>query len=219
MWTHIPRLRLFSSHILPCRWLLLLVVLSIEAWGLCNDDIFFGWDNGIVQWWLYTEPCGLCNDGLFNTGATNFCSHGYIIIASFHESIYFWWLCGHNIVILVAHFIHLMVSIYPLSMMPLLHTIHWFFWYWAYPIANDVFAVTLATKLIYYLVSCDGGPIFRFTFLRYTYTAFVLCFLFYGFAAPNGKITLHGTQISFTLVRSSCLICVLLSGILADKLG
>jgi hypothetical protein len=73
-------------------------MLSTKAWGLCNDDIF------------YTETMELCSDD-------------YIIIASFHESCYFRWLCGDNVIILVAHFIHLLVNMHPLSMMSLLHTI------------------------------------------------------------------------------------------------
>ena len=74
-----------------------------------------------------------------------------------------------NVILLVAHFIHLLASIHPLSMMSLLHTIHRFFYYWAQPIANDVIAIGLATKVIYYLVNVNIRLSFLFNCPNYTY--------------------------------------------------
>jgi hypothetical protein len=50
------------------------------------------------------------------------CSDEYIVISFFDES------CD-SVVLLVAHFIHLLVSIHPLSMMSSLHTIYRFLYY------------------------------------------------------------------------------------------
>jgi hypothetical protein len=94
------------------------------------------------------------------------CSDDYMIISFFHECSYFWCLCRDNIVILVAHFfLHLLVTIHLLSVMPLLHTIYWLFYYWAHPIANDAFIARLASKVISYLVNCNIGVIFCLKFL------------------------------------------------------
>ena len=111
---------------------------------------------------LSTEAWGWCDDDLFKTETVEFCSDEYIVISFFNES------CD-NVVPLVAHFIHLLVSIHPLSMMSLLHKIYRFSYYWAQPIANDVFAIALARKVIYYLVNANIGLSFLFNFPNYTY--------------------------------------------------
>jgi len=116
---------------------------------------------------LSTEAWGLCNDYLFYIETMELCSDDYIIIASFHKSCYFRWLCGDHVVI---HFIHLLINIHPLSMMYLLRTIYRLFYYWAHSIASDVFAVGLASKVIYYLVNYNIRVSFFFNFLGYTYT-------------------------------------------------
>ena len=111
---------------------------------------------------LSTKAWGWCNDDLFKTETMEFCSDEYIVISFFNESC-------NNVVLLVAHFIHLLVSIHPLSMMSLLHTIHRFFYYWAQPIANDVIVIGLARKVIYYLVNVSIRLSFLFNCPNYTY--------------------------------------------------
>ena len=76
--------------------------LGIVQWWFFKD-----WDNGIVQWWLY-----------------NYFILPWILLFSMP----LWWLCRYN----TCTFIHLLVSIYPLSMMSLLHTIYRLFYYWAH---------------------------------------------------------------------------------------
>ena len=71
---------------------------------------------------LSTEAWGWCNYDLFKAETMEFYSDEYIVISFFNES------CD-NVVLLVAHFIHLLVSIHPLSMMSLLHKIYRFFYY------------------------------------------------------------------------------------------
>ena len=71
---------------------------------------------------LSTEAWGWCNYDLFKTETMEFCSDEYIVISFFNES------CD-NVLPLVAHFIHLLVSIHPLSMMSLLHKIYRFSYY------------------------------------------------------------------------------------------
>lgn len=78
---------------------------------------------------LFTEAWGWCNDDLFSTETMELCNDDYIVISFFNESCYFGWLHGADVLLLLAHFIHFLFTIHPLSMMSLLHKIYRFFYY------------------------------------------------------------------------------------------
>ena len=111
-----------------------------------------------------TEAWGLCNNDSLKIETMEMCSDDYIIISFFHESCYFRCFSGDNVVILVAHFypfvsqhasiVNDVFASYDLS---------------AHPIANDVLAVGLTRKAIYYLVNCNIRVSFCLRFLGYIY--------------------------------------------------
>ena len=112
----------------------------------------------------------MCSDDSLKTETMELCSDDYIIISFFHESCYFRCFSGDNVVILVAHFypfvsqhtsiVNDVFASYDLSVVLLLTT---------QPIANDVLAVALTRKAIYYLVNCNIRVSFCLKFLGYIY--------------------------------------------------
>ena len=123
-----------------------------------------------------TEAWGLCDDDSLKTETMELCSDDYITISFVHESCYFRCLRGHCVLRLLAHFypfVSQYTSIgnnvfasYDWSVVLLLST---------HPIANDVLAVGLTRKAIYYLVNYNIRVIFFFKFLGHTYALPSVC--------------------------------------------
>jgi len=116
-----------------------------------------------------TEAWGLCDDGSLKTETMEFYCDDYIIISFFNETSYLRCLCGDcryitctflSVVTQFTSIVNDVFASYDLSVVLLLST---------HPIANDVLAVGLTRKAIYYLVNYNIRVIFFFKFLGHTY--------------------------------------------------
>ena len=102
-----------------------------------------------------TEAWGLCDDGSLKAATMELCSDDYIIISFFHETCYLRCLCGDcryitctflSVVTQFTSIVNDVFASYDLSVVLLLST---------QPIADDVLAVGLTRKAVYYLVSSN----------------------------------------------------------------
>jgi len=114
------------SRVIWWRLIVSFYMLSTEVLGLCDDELFLDWGNGIVNGvWLFHLSMNLpvCIDFVM------------AISLDLASSLFHLFFCFHWLLLIFYSF----RRTGPLPMMSLLHTICWLFYYWAHPIADDVF--------------------------------------------------------------------------------
>jgi len=114
------------SRVIWWRLIVSFYMLSTEVLGLCDDELFLDWGNGIVNGvWLFHLSMNLpvCIDFVMP------------ISLDLASSLIHLFFCFHWLLLIFYSF----RRTGPLPMMSLPYTICWLFYYWAHPIADDVF--------------------------------------------------------------------------------